>query len=1082
MVQDTKKKKLIVNKLTTQQYLDALENNLINDDELYMTTDSPVVYDVKVNGTSVISNNVADITLGTMATESASDYYTKTQADSTFANIEVETTKVDKVSTANKVYGTDSSGNQTTYDVDSFGKVDDVKVGDTSVVTNKIATLGTMAGENTTSYYTKTEVDGKLSGAMHFKGTVATVDDLPSSDNEVGDMYNVTSTGANYAWDGENWDKLSENIDLSGIYTKTEVDDLLDVKQDVITDLETIRSGASLGATALQPNTAITGATHTKITYDSNGLVTSGTDLTESDIPSLTLSKISDITATASEVNVLDGITASTDELNYVEGVTSNIQTQLNAKQETLVSGTNIKTVGGNSLLGSGNIDFPTVDQTYDATSSNAQSGVAVADAISGKANISDLATVATSGSYNDLSDKPSIPAAQVNSDWNATSGVAQILNKPTIPTVNNATLTIQANGTDVATFTANASTDVTANITIPDSATWGNISGTLSNQTDLNTALNAKQETLVSGTNIKTVNGTSILGSGDLTTGQKHIGGTQPLSGAALLANQLVYINTNKVYPSTNKTLNIEPSFGLQLCSSAISNNTEVTSDKLLQKASVIDLTNIPHDTLEKGNPCYFRCILKGSIIQSDNYVATSMLAGYTWYYIGIAQSSTAINFDTTQSFFITLNSTGRVTHINGKELAGGGAGSSSKRIVESFTATANQTTFTVANKIVSKNYVSVNVDNVELTDAAYSLSDNGMSVILGTGVTAGALVDIKYFTDIGLADSGATFTPNVSKSGYTTTLSWSNDRSLPNPSTVTITDGVIYTPSQSKSGSAAVISWSNNQGKTNPANITLYDGVTFTPSVSVNQTAQTATLSWTNDGGKTNPAPLTIYLGQDNTTQRYIDRFTATANQKVFVATKDIQSKNVLSVNVDNSELLNDGFTLSTDKRTVTLNDGCEAGAIVELKYFHNLIMAQDGNTYIPHVSKSNYTTTLSWTNDGELTNPANVNILDGVIYTPAVSATTGGYNLSWTNNQGKTNPSTVFINSVYAVGAWASASTYKAGNMVTYEDTNYQYGYIAKQSVPAGTSLTNTTYWMQAYAIAKTYVAATIVDWGE
>ena len=38
------------------------------------------------------------------------------------------------------------------------------------------------------------------------------------------------------------------------------------------------------------------------------------------------------------------------------------------------------------------------------------------------------------SGSYNDLSDKPTIPAAQVNSDWNASSGVAEILNKPTIP------------------------------------------------------------------------------------------------------------------------------------------------------------------------------------------------------------------------------------------------------------------------------------------------------------------------------------------------------------------------------------------------------------------------------------------------------------------------------------------------------------------------------------------------------------------------------------------------------------------------------------------------------------------------
>ena len=47
----------------------------------------------------------------------------------------------------------------------------------------------------------------------------------------------------------------------------------------------------------------------------------------------------------------------------------------------------------------------------------------------------SSLSTVATSGSYSDLTNKPTIPAAQVNSDWNASSGVSKILNKPTIPT-----------------------------------------------------------------------------------------------------------------------------------------------------------------------------------------------------------------------------------------------------------------------------------------------------------------------------------------------------------------------------------------------------------------------------------------------------------------------------------------------------------------------------------------------------------------------------------------------------------------------------------------------------------------------
>lgn len=48
---------------------------------------------------------------------------------------------------------------------------------------------------------------------------------------------------------------------------------------------------------------------------------------------------------------------------------------------------------------------------------------------------IDDLAAVATSGSYDDLTDTPTIPAAQVSADWDATSGVAQILNKPNVET-----------------------------------------------------------------------------------------------------------------------------------------------------------------------------------------------------------------------------------------------------------------------------------------------------------------------------------------------------------------------------------------------------------------------------------------------------------------------------------------------------------------------------------------------------------------------------------------------------------------------------------------------------------------------
>lgn len=45
------------------------------------------------------------------------------------------------------------------------------------------------------------------------------------------------------------------------------------------------------------------------------------------------------------------------------------------------------------------------------------------------------LSIVATSGSYDDLLNKPTIPDAQVNSDWNASSGISQILNKPEMTT-----------------------------------------------------------------------------------------------------------------------------------------------------------------------------------------------------------------------------------------------------------------------------------------------------------------------------------------------------------------------------------------------------------------------------------------------------------------------------------------------------------------------------------------------------------------------------------------------------------------------------------------------------------------------
>lgn len=83
--------------------------------------------------------------------------------------------KVDKVSTANKVYGTDENGAQTTYDANSFGQVDDVQVGDVSVVENKIAKLGTMAGKSSNDYRTANDQDTIDNGIKDRLDNLATV-------------------------------------------------------------------------------------------------------------------------------------------------------------------------------------------------------------------------------------------------------------------------------------------------------------------------------------------------------------------------------------------------------------------------------------------------------------------------------------------------------------------------------------------------------------------------------------------------------------------------------------------------------------------------------------------------------------------------------------------------------------------------------------------------------------------------------------------------------------------------------------------------------------------------------------------
>lgn len=168
-------------------------------------------------------------------------------------------------------------------------------------------------------------------------------------------------------------------------------------------------------------------------------------------------STITDDNLTANRALVSDGngkvavSNVTSTELGYLDGVTSNVQTQLNKKLESApVTSVNTKT-GAVTLDASdvGAVATSDVTQTLGTSTTKVPSEKAVADALSG-AGAGDMlkATYDPTGSVEQAGGIPDYVAGQ-------------------LPTVNDATLTIQKNGTAVGTFTANASANKSINITM---------------------------------------------------------------------------------------------------------------------------------------------------------------------------------------------------------------------------------------------------------------------------------------------------------------------------------------------------------------------------------------------------------------------------------------------------------------------------------------------------------------------------------------------------------------------------------------------------------------------------------------
>jgi len=107
--------------------------------------------------------------------------------------------------------------------------------------------------------------------------------------------------------------------------------------------------------------------------------------------------------------------------------------------------------------------------------------------------------------------------------------------------------LALTTTGTDVSSTVANGTTTPTITLNLPTASATNR--GALSS-TDWST-FNSKQAALVSGTNIKTVNNTSLLGSGDLGTINVAYGGTG--TSTAFTTGSVVFAGASGVYSQNN-------------------------------------------------------------------------------------------------------------------------------------------------------------------------------------------------------------------------------------------------------------------------------------------------------------------------------------------------------------------------------------------------------------------------------------------------------------------------------------------------------------------------------------------------
>ena len=515
------------------------------------------------------------------------NYYDKTTADSTFATQVVVNQEIAaRIAAINGVNDAlltkaDKSDTYTKTQVDSAisTAVENIDLTDyaTKAELSTVATTGNyddLTNKPTIpsleNYYTKTEVDDELAtkqdASTAFSGDYNDLTNkptIPVVPTNVSSFVNDAGYLTQHQSLAEYYTKTQVDTALAGKVSQTEFDtkeevisnalnDLESDKQDTLvsgTNIKTINNESILGSGNI---TISGGGTFTQEQADWNQSDSSAVDFIKNKptipvVPTNVSSFVNDAGYLTQHQSLADYYTKTESDGKYLtkteydtdEEVISRALNKLDDdKQDKLTAGTNI-TIQNNVISASGGtqvqsdwnqsdttaVDFiknkPTIPDTSNFLTINQwnKKEVAIANALTElneeKADVSELdgkQDVLTAGQNITIQNNviSATGGTQVQADWNQndTTAVDFIKNKPTIPSLTDYYTKTESDGKYATKADFDEKEEVIAT----------SLNG-------LNTAISGKQDTLVSGTSIKTINNQSLLGSGNITISG---GGTQ--------------------------------------------------------------------------------------------------------------------------------------------------------------------------------------------------------------------------------------------------------------------------------------------------------------------------------------------------------------------------------------------------------------------------------------------------------------------------------------------------------------------------------------------------------------------------